>query len=284
MRQVIKPGGKIDAATPDEIRSLLQDIASHSESSRVRAPMVVQLDGNGNGQDEVYSVPMGFEFEVRRVFLDLDTASDPNTGAVILGAQTPVDVDASATGAAAAIVATLPASAVAVATTFITGFEVTGTGATAGSVIIVTVTGILGGTKSYALAIPAGVGNSITPLIVEFSRPIPASGLNQPIAVNVPSFGAGNTNAAVTAHGFQVGIAGGRSVEYLRSGSRMEYAEPTGPNGITQVPGIQTWGSEQGPYLLNGEAFEVKARGLTAAARLTVIVDGILHKRVPARR
>lgn len=161
MWQVIKPGGKIDAATPDEIRSLLQDIASHSESSRVRAPMVVQLDANGNGQDEVYTVPTGFEFEVRRVFFDLDTASDPTTGAVSLAAA-------------------------------------------------------------------------------------------------------------------------GKSVEYLRAGSRMAYANPQGPAGVS-IPGVETWGSEQGPYLLNGEAFEVKARGLTANARLTVIADGILHKRVPAR-
>lgn len=116
-------------------------------------------------------------------------------------AQSQTDVDNSATGAAAAIAATLPAAAG--ATTFITGFEVTGTGATAGSIITITVTGILGGTKSYVYVVPAGVGAAAPTLTVEFSRPIPASALNTAIAVNVPSFGAGNTNAAVTAHGFQ---------------------------------------------------------------------------------
>jgi len=163
MQQTIKPGGKIDAATPSEIRSLLESIASHDESSRVRAAAVVALDGNGNGQDEVYAVPMGYVFEARRVSLDLDTASDPSTGNV---------------------------------------------------------------------------------------------------ALNIA----------------------GRAVEYRRSGSRIEYAAPDSPNGVAQVPGVQTWGSEQGPFLINGEVFEVKATGLTAGAHLTAIVEGILHKKAPSRR
>src|SRR5579859_5778695 len=81
-----------------------------------------------------------------------------------------VDVDNSATGAAAAIAATLPGAAG--KTTYLTGFEVTGAGATGASVIAITVTGILGGTKTYELAIPAGAGVGVTPLTVEFSRPL----------------------------------------------------------------------------------------------------------------
>ena len=84
------------------------------------------------------------------------------------------------------------------------GFIITGAGATAASVVTVTVTGTITGTLSFALVIPAGATTSITPLIVEFSRPIPASAANTAIVVNVPSFGAGNTNAAVVAHGFQL--------------------------------------------------------------------------------
>lgn len=163
MEQTLRPGGKIDAATPDEIRSLLLAIASHDESSRVRAASTLQLDVNGNGQDEVYTVPLGYEFEARRVFLDLDTASDPSTG-------------------------------------------------------------------------------------------------------NVP------LNVA------------GKAVEYRRSGSRIEYAAPVSPNAAAQVPGVQTWGAEQGPFLINGETFEVKVTGLTPNAHLTAIVEGILHKRAPSRR
>jgi hypothetical protein len=131
------------------------------------------------------------------------TGDDATAGAALQGSSAAVqtDVDNSATGAAAPIVATLPA--VAGATTFITGFEVTGGGATLGSDISITVTGILGGTKTYVLSVPAGVLLGVVPLVVQFSRPIPASAPNTVIAVNVPSFGAGSTVQAVTAHGFQ---------------------------------------------------------------------------------
>jgi hypothetical protein len=113
-----------------------------------------------------------------------------------------VDIDVSAfSGAAGATTVTLLGAAG--ATTFITGFEVTGTGATAAQVTIVTISGILGGSKQYALVIPAGITLLVNPLIVEFSRPIPASAVNTAIVVTVPSFGAGNTTAATTAHGFQ---------------------------------------------------------------------------------
>ena len=104
------------------------------------------------------------------------------------------------TGAAAAITATL--AAVAGKRTFLSGFAVDGLGATAGSVIEVTVTGVLGGTLRYKMTIPAGVGVATTRLFAEFGRPIPASADNTAIVVNVPSFGAGNTSAIVSAHGF----------------------------------------------------------------------------------
>lgn len=116
--------------------------------------------------------------------------------------QVITDLDASSTAAASANNVTL--AALAGATTYITGFEITGDGATGASIITITVTGVLGGTKTYFLTIPAGVSTAITPLIVEYARPIPASGLNVAIVVNVPSFGSGNTNAAVTAHGYQL--------------------------------------------------------------------------------
>lgn len=107
----------------------------------------------------------------------------------------------SATGAAAAITATL--AAVAGKRTFLTGFSVTGAGATAASIITVTVTG-LAVTLSYKLAVPAGATVGVTPLHVTFPQPIPASGDNVAIVVNVPSFGVGNTDAAVAASGYQL--------------------------------------------------------------------------------
>jgi hypothetical protein len=120
------------------------------------------------------------------------------------------DIDASSATGAAANNVTL--AGVAGATTYITDFQITGLGATAATELTVTVTGILGGTKTYKVNVPAGVGVPITPLTVFFPRPIPASTQNTAIVVNVPSPGAGNTDFAVTAHGFQqVGSSGGGS-------------------------------------------------------------------------
>lgn len=109
-----------------------------------------------------------------------------------------------ASGNVAAAAANAQLGAVAAKSTYLTGFEVTGAGATAGSVILVTVTGVITGTLTYNLVIPAGATTSITPLIVEFSLPIISSAVNTAIAVNVPSFGAGNTNAATVVHGYNL--------------------------------------------------------------------------------
>lgn len=108
---------------------------------------------------------------------------------------------ASAQVAAAANNQTLPA--IAGRRTFIAGFTVDGLGATAASVINVTISGVLGGTITYALSIPAGATAALAaPLRVEFARPIPANADNTAIVVNVPSFGAGNTQANASVHGF----------------------------------------------------------------------------------
>lgn len=280
MKQAVIPGGHIDALTPEEAREMLEGFFAKATEERVRAAATIVLDATGSGQDEVYLCPVGFEFEARRVSFDLSTATDPNTGAVILGTQqTPNDASNSTAVGNVALAAVLTPG-VATGTQFITSFEVTGGGATAASIIQVTVTGVLGGTKTYDLVIPAGVNTSITPLIVEFPVPLQASGPNVSITVNVPAFGAGNTNAAVTAHGFwTTGSGANRSVRYLRSGTPIAWAQPEyGP--AVQVPGSETWGDEQGPYVRNGEVFEVKAAGLTANAILDVTVEGI-QKRLP---
>lgn len=101
--------------------------------------------------------------------------------------------------AAAAATATLTSAAGKMM--YITGFAVTGSGATAASVIQVTVTGVVGGTQTYIMTIPAGATTAVTPLIVNFPLPLAASGFNTNIVVSAPSFGAGNTNAAVVAYG-----------------------------------------------------------------------------------
>ena len=102
----------------------------------------------------------------------------------------------------AAAIATLPA--VAGKTTYITGFEITGAGATAAVVVGVTVVGVISGTMTFTYAAVAGAALLNTPMLVEFPAPIPASSVNTAIVVTVPALGVGNTNSAVVAHGYQI--------------------------------------------------------------------------------
>lgn len=157
MRQVLKPGQPVDFVTTGEMEALLP---KPRQVTRIRAPQTIQLDANGNGVDIVYPVPLGYEFEARRVVLTLtgNAPSDPTVGAVALAA--------------------------------------------------------------------------------------------------------------------------GHWVAYRRSGSLIEYGQPQWTT-IYQVPGVQTWGDEQGPYLQNGEEFEVQAGGLGAGAILNVYLEGILTRPGP---
>lgn len=107
-----------------------------------------------------------------------------------------------ASGAAQANTATLPATAG--RTQYLEGFEITGGGATAASLIEVSITGLAGGTIKYEMNVLAGVTGPVNAqggLFVRFPEPLPASGQNTAVNVTVPSFGAGNTNAAVVAYG-----------------------------------------------------------------------------------
>ena len=88
-------------------------------------------------------------------------------------------------------------------TTYISGFEITGAGATAASVVTATITGLLGGTLTYVIAVPAGVTAPLPSLVVPFFPPLPSSSVNTNIVVTLSALGAGNTNAAVVAHGFR---------------------------------------------------------------------------------
>lgn len=85
---------------------------------------------------------------------------------------------------------------------FISGFEATYGGATAAACVNLTVTGVLGGTMTYPVCAPAGVAVYGTPLTIMFDPPLRASAVNTTIVVTLPALGAGNTNAAVVAHGY----------------------------------------------------------------------------------
>jgi hypothetical protein len=98
--------------------------------------------------------------------------------------------------------ATATLTGAATTTVYISGFEITASGATAALVVSPTVTGVLGGTLTYTFTFPAGATASCQPLIVTFDPPLPASAVNQAIAVVCPASGAGGTNCTVVAHGF----------------------------------------------------------------------------------
>lgn len=87
-------------------------------------------------------------------------------------------------------------------TVYISGFEITGAGATAGLPVTVTVAGLLGGTRSYTYTYAAGVLVANQPLVVTYFPPLPASAVNTAIVVTCPASGAGGTNNTVVAHGF----------------------------------------------------------------------------------
>jgi hypothetical protein len=155
MKHLIKPGAQIDIPSLAEIQGVVRQ--SVPNVSYIRASQNVVLDGTGSGIVSVYECPMGMEFMVQRILVDLDTAAGPNDGNVLL-------------------------------------------------------------------------------------------------------------NVA------------GRSVQYLRSDTRIEYGNPASAAGVPSIPGAQSWGAMQGPYIRNGEAFQVLAHGLTAGAVLAITVSGELRK------
>ena len=141
-----------------------------------------------------------------RRFKDMADGTFAEVGATHLLSDYPVDATplSAASGNVAAAVATATLAAAVGKFTYITGFQITGGGATAGSLILVTVTGCAGGTLTYVFAVPAGAAVGATPLNVQFPKPLKSSAANTAIVVSAPSFGAGNTNAAAVAHGYQL--------------------------------------------------------------------------------
>ncbi len=121
----------------------------------------------------------------------------------------PLAISTANTSGNVAITAVLPA--IVGNKTFFEGFDLTGGGATAASTISVTVTGLQAGTLAWQVLVPAGAGNTNSSNLnftVRPPSPLPTSGTNSAITVNVPSLGAGNTNVSVTAYGFSSATIG----------------------------------------------------------------------------
>lgn len=116
----------------------------------------------------------------------------------------PITTITAASGNVAAAVATATlAAGGASKTTFICGFTATGGGATAAAVVNLTVTNVITGTMTYTFGANTGAGVPSAPLVVQFNPCVPANAANTTIVVSMPSLGAGNTNAAVNAWGYQ---------------------------------------------------------------------------------
>jgi hypothetical protein len=103
---------------------------------------------------------------------------------------------------ASAAVATLTSAAGRLA--YITGFSVSGLGATTAIVAAITITGLAAGTLNFGYPVPAGVGVAGPPMSVSFPSPLPASAVATNIVVTVASFGAGNTGAVAMAQGYMI--------------------------------------------------------------------------------
>lgn len=102
--------------------------------------------------------------------------------------------------AAGAAAASIPA--VAGKLNYITGFSVTGTGATAGQAVVITVTGLSGGTITFTHASATGVAVGNAQFNYEFPAPHPASAINTAISVSCASLGAGSTNNVTNVFGY----------------------------------------------------------------------------------
>jgi hypothetical protein len=135
----------------------------------------------------------------------LDAALPPGSGVSAASAYpvfaTPTT---NSSGNVAAATATATLAAVAAKTTYITGFQVTAGGATAGADVTLTVVGVIGGTMSYTFTAPTGAVVPAQPLLVTFNPAIPGSAVNTAIVVSMPTLGTGNTNATISAQGYVI--------------------------------------------------------------------------------
>ncbi len=137
------------------------------------------------------------------VMMGATTAVAGTAGNPALPSGATAVVASSGNVANATAAASLPA--VAGKTNYVTGFEITGGGATVAALVTATLSGLVGGvTLSYVFGAPLGVAVPAAPLVVEFGQPIPASAANTAITLSMPALGAGNTNAAVNINGYVV--------------------------------------------------------------------------------
>jgi len=101
----------------------------------------------------------------------------------------------------AALTGTLAAAAG--KTTYVAGIWVGGSGATAAGAIAVQLQNIVGGTRAFTFAVPAGIAQA-GPWLIPFNPPIPASAVNTAINLTVAAFGAGSGGQSCMIWGYQL--------------------------------------------------------------------------------
>ena len=149
------------------------------------APQLFVVRATDENIDDFFTVAGGF----------LNLSSDYPQGAIPLDATS---------GNVANAIASATLAANATRFTYITGFEVTGSGATTALPVTVTVSGTQGGTLSYTYVFVAGVLLANESLIIEFPKPIQGFAINTAIVVSCPESGSGGTNNTVNVHGYQL--------------------------------------------------------------------------------
>lgn len=107
---------------------------------------------------------------------------------------------ASANGANAINTATMAAQSG--KTNYVCQVTFTADGATSGIAVAPTITGLLGGTRTFAFNFPAGVLVGAQPLVLNFNPCLPASATNTAISAVLPAGGAGNTQASADIEGW----------------------------------------------------------------------------------
>ena len=85
---------------------------------------------------------------------------------------------------------------------YVSGFEITIGGATAGSIIAATLAGVQGGTITYNLAVPTGVTTGLV-FSREFNSVLAGVSQSTDITLALPATGAGSTGASICLHGYK---------------------------------------------------------------------------------
>jgi hypothetical protein len=92
-------------------------------------------------------------------------------------------------------------------TAYLCGFIVTGSGVVGGSIVLVTIEGLLGGTRTFAYGFAQGANVVNTPLICNFNPPLPGIAPGAQILLTVPAGGTGNLNSMATIYGYAANAA-----------------------------------------------------------------------------